>query len=229
MLASLSGCKLIRGKKSLKINGVNVKEYSIVCDTEGLDYNMRAAEYIRDSIKKVTGRELEIIDDAEAESEREIVVGETSRQISKELNKETEGVQFSMLAKDGSVALEGDYFVIAAAAYYFVDTYVKSGSVEIDNGVSVREPIVKEARNFIMLIGDGMGVYQTKLFDYMTDRADFSDGEDEFYGYMLPYRGFSRTNSYSGTTDSAAGGTALATGYKTINGYVGIDKNGKEL
>ena len=229
MIASLSGCKLIRGKKSLKINGVNVKEYSIVCDTEGLDYNMRAAEYIRDSIKALTKHEIAIVDDAEAESEREIVVGETSRQISKELNKETEGVQFSMLAKDGSVALEGDYFVIAAAAYYFVDTYVKSGSVEIENGVSVKEPIVKEARNFIMLIGDGMGVYQTKLFDYMTDRADFSDGEDEFYGYMLPYRGFSRTNSYSGTTDSAAGGTALATGYKTINGYVGIDKNGKEL
>lgn len=229
MIASLSGCKLIRGKKSLKINGVNVKEYSIVCDTEGLDYNMRAAEYIRDSIKALTKHEIAIVDDAEAESEREIVVGETSRQISKELNKETEGVQFSMLAKDGSVALEGDYFVIAAAAYYFVDTYVKSGSVEIDNGVYVREPIVKEARNFIMLIGDGMGVYQTKLFDYMTDRADFSDGEDEFYGYMLPYRGFSRTNSYSGTTDSAAGGTALATGYKTINSYVGIDKNGKEL
>lgn len=229
MIASLSGCKLIRGKKSLKINGVNVKEYSIVCDTEGLDYNMRAAEYIRDSIKALTKHEIAIVDDAEAESEREIVVGETSRQISKELNKETEGVQFSMLAKDGSVALEGDYFVIAAAAYYFVDTYITGKNVDIEDGVTVREPIVKEARNFIMLIGDGMGVYQSKLYDYMTNTADFSDGEDVFYGYMLPHSGFSRTNSYSGVTDSAAGGTALATGYKTLNGYLGIDKDKNEL
>jgi alkaline phosphatase len=46
---------------------------------------------------------------------------------------------------------------------------------------------------------------------------------------MFPYMTFARTNSYSGVTDSAAGGTALATGYKTCNKYVGLDKNGNEL
>jgi alkaline phosphatase len=91
--------------------------------------------------------------------------------------------------------------------------------------ISIHQPIVKEAKNFIMLIGDGMGVYQTQLFDYMENSYDFSDGENIFYGYMLPYLGYSRTESLSGVTDSAAGGTALSCGYKTINEYVGIDKD----
>ena len=42
-----------------------------------------------------------------------------------------------------------------------------------------------------------------------------------FYGYLLPNIGFSRTNSLTGVTDSAAGGTALATGNKVNNGEVG--------
>jgi alkaline phosphatase len=90
-------------------------------------------------------------------------------------------------------------------------------------------PIVKEAKNFIILIGDGMGVYQTRLFEAMENNRKYSDGEDIFYGYYLPYFAYSRTNSLSGTTDSAAGSTALATGYKTKNRYVGIDINREEL
>lgn len=230
MLFSLSGCKMIKRMfKTFKINDVSVKKYSIVCDMESLDYNVRAAEYIRDSILEVTGRELKILDDSEAEGKHEIVVGETSRQISKDLEADTKGVQFAMLSNGESVALEGDYFVIAAAAYYFADTYVNGKDVDLPDGVTVKEPITKEAKNYILLIGDGMGLYQTKLFEYMTNSSDFSDGESEFYGYMLPYLSYSRTDSYSGITDSAAGGTALATGYKTYNSYVGLDKDGKEI
>ncbi len=240
MLLSLSGCKLFNklfGKDeptntlrtAMNFNGVSITEYQIVCDKEGLDYNVRAAEYIQSAINNVTGYSPAIVDDSEAIKDREIVVGETSRDISKDLNEATVGVQFSMLTKGGTVALEGNYFVIAAAAYYFVDTYVKAGDVNIADATLVRNPIVKEAKNYILLIGDGMGVYQTMMHEYMTDTSDFSDGESIFYGYMLPYLGFSRTNSYNGTTDSAAGGTALATGYKTKNGYVGLDKNGNEI
>ncbi|MBO7150744.1 MAG: alkaline phosphatase, partial [Clostridia bacterium] len=176
-----------------------------------------------------TGHTLAIVDDENASAARQIIVGETSCELSEELDEVLEGVEFSMLAKDGSVALEANYFAIAAAAYYFVDTYVKGEDVEIEDGTVVREPITKEAKNFILLIGDGMGVNQTLLFNYLPDTTDYSDGEKAFYGYMLPYQGFSRTNSFSGITDSAAGGTALSTGYKTLNGYVGLDKDGREI
>ena len=226
MLLSLSGCKRF---EDMSINGVSITEYQIVCDKEGLDYDLRAAEYVRGSIEQLTGTALEIVDDAEAVGAHEIVIGKTARQISAEVNTELSGVEFSMLAKGGNVALYGNYFVVAAAAYYFVDTYVKGGDVEILDGALTRTPIVKEAKSYMLLIGDGMGKNQTLLHNYLEDTTDYSDGEDLFYGYMLPYHGYSRTDSFSGTTDSAAGGTALATGYKTLNKYVGIDKDGNEL
>ena len=236
MLLSLSGCKLLKKltakdpmHTAMNYNGVSIKEYQIVCDKDGLDYNVRAAEYIQNAIKNVTGYAPAIVDDSEAEKSHEIVVGETSRQISGELNQAMQGVQFSMLTKGGKIALEGNYFVIAAAAYYFVDTYVKAGDVEIADTTLVRNPIVKEAKNYILLIGDGMGVYQTQMYSYLTDNSGFSDGESFFYGYMLPNLGLSRTNSFSGITDSAAAGTAMATGYKTENKHIATDRDGNEL
>ena len=209
------------------INGVSLGEYTIVYDEQGLDYNQRAAEYIRDKALEKYNLKLEIIDDDKEKKANEIVIGETSREISNLLNAETEGLQFSVLANDGSIAFEGDYFVIAAAAYYFIETYASGDAqaLTISETASVHEPIVKEAKNYIMLIGDGMGVYQTLIFDYMENNIDYGDGEDIFYGYMLPYIGYSRTDSLSGTTDSAAGGTALACGIKTYNEYIGRDEN----
>ena len=213
------------------INGTDLSNFTIVYDHDGLDYNQRAAEYIKNEIFARYGLTLEIIDDDSTQRANEIVVGETSRPISTSLEAPTHGLEFAIFASDGSVALEGDYFVIAAAAYYFMDTYASNdgAAVSIPETASIHTPIVKEAKNFILLIGDGMGVYQTRLFEYMENNCEFGDGEDIFYGYMLPYMGYSRTNSLSGTTDSAAGGTALACGTKTYNKYLGLDGNKNEI
>lgn len=209
------------------INGASLSEYTIVYDEQGLDYNKRAAEYIKSKALETYNVELTIIDDDAEPKEHEIIVGETSRELSSLLNAETEGLEFSILAGNGSVALEGDYFIIAAAAYYFVETYASGDgeTVTIEESSSVHQPITKKANNFILLIGDGMGVYQTLLFDYMENTIDYSDGEDIFYGYLFPNVGYSRTESLSGITDSAAGGTALACGIKTYNEYIGRDKD----
>jgi len=217
------------------INGVPLEEYTVVYNPGDVDYSKRAAEYISEQIKERTSVELDVKMDIEASYKHEIVVGETSRDISIELDADTESTQFAILANDDHIALEGDYFIIAAAAYFFVETYVTGEyfDAQIPKEVSIHEPIVKEAKNFIFMIGDGMGIYQTLLFDVMDvpqsgDKA-YSDGEDVFYGYLLPNQGLARTNSLSGTTDSAASGTALATGYKTKNGYVGKDKSKKDI
>ncbi len=229
-LAVLTSC----GKKYAKaptINGVSLKEFTIVYDFDGLDYNKRAAEYIKDLVSLRYGLNLAMVDDDAAPSTNEIVVGETTRPISALLDAETEGFEFSILANGGSVALEGDYFVIAAAAYFFMQTYAYwDGQVSvIPESVSIHEPIVEDPKNYIMLIGDGMGVYQTRIFDYYEGDCNFSDGEKLFYGYMFPNIGYSRTESLSGITDSAAGGTALACGYKTYNKYLGLDENKNEI
>lgn len=81
------------------------------------------------------------------------------------------------------------------------------------------EPKVK---NVIYLIGDGMG------FGAVTTLLLT---EDEPTGFEeAPVIGLSETcsaNNY--VTDSPAGGTALATGTRTNNGYVGVDPDGNQL
>ncbi len=214
------------------INGEKLKDYSIVYSDEDLDYSKRAAEYIQSQILARTNLELPLIEDsAEPVGQNEIVVGNTEREISNKLDAETEGLQFAIMADGCDVALEGDYFIIAAAAYFFIETYVPEADFKanIPEEAKVHSPIVKEAKNFILLIGDGMGINHTKSFEFMENNVEYSDGEDIFYGYYLPYQGLSRTNSLSGVTDSAAGGTALSCGIKTYNGYVGRDKDMNDI
>ncbi|MBQ8413844.1 MAG: alkaline phosphatase [Clostridia bacterium] len=223
---SLISCGAFGASNS--INGESLKDYSIVYSEEDHDYSKRAAEYIQSEILARTKINLPLIEDSEdAVTENEIVVGNTERAISEKLNAETVGLQFAILADQGDVALEGDYFIIAAAAYFFIETYVPTADYDatVPEEVKVHSPIVKEAKNFIMLIGDGMGINQTKMFEYLENDREYSDGEDMFYGYYLPAQGQSRTASLSGVTDSAAGGTALSCGIKTINGFVGRDEN----
>lgn len=83
--------------------------------------------------------------------------------------------------------------------------------------------VAKDPKNIIILIGDGMGINQVQA-GYtrngghlnMTDRC--------------PYSGFRRTNSANKyTTDSAAGGTAIACGKKTNNGTIGMTPDGNPL
>ena len=247
MLLSVTSCGLISGgdvtehptpdsgdngvKPIPALNGANITEYTIVYDTDGLDYNKRAAEYIRDTLNARFDVQLPISDDDEPENAHEIVVGETSRPISRELDEETNGFEFAMMTKGGSVAFEADYFVIAAAAYFFLDTYLidSDHNFVTEPGATTHQPIMKEAKNYIILIGDGMGVNQTKIYEYLEDTSEYSDGESGFYGYMFPYQGLARTSSYSGVTDSAAAGTALATGYKTYNKQLGVDKDGNAV
>ena len=222
-------------QKQKYLNSVSIDEYIIVYSREDLDYSKRAANYIKEQVKLHTGFELEVSLDTDGPFAHEIVVGETSREISDTLEADTEGLEFAIYADDSHIAMEGDYFIIAAAAYFFIETYVinEVADAQIPKEISIHEPIVKEAKNFILLIGDGMGVNQTRLYEAYDVAAEgdkaYSDGEDIFYGYLLPYQGFSNTNSLSGTTDSAAGGTALATGYKTFNSRIGKDKDYNDI
>lgn len=81
------------------------------------------------------------------------------------------------------------------------------------------EPKVK---NVIYLIGDGMGFGAV---------SSLLLSEDEVTGFeQAPVIGLSETCSADNyVTDSAAGGTALATGTRTNNGFVGADPQGNQL
>lgn len=99
-------------------------------------------------------------------------------------------------------------------------------------GCPSRESVPNAARNndasvidsggpppkIILLIGDGMGEGQLNAASY------FKAGEPNSLAlYDLPVQGRMSTASPSGTTDSAASATAMATGALTWNGTVGLD------
>lgn len=74
----------------------------------------------------------------------------------------------------------------------------------------------KKPKNVIMLIGDGMGV--AHVFAGLT-----ANGGHLFLENFKQV-GFSKTQSSNNyITDSAAGGTALSSGYKTYNGAIGVN------
>lgn len=78
-------------------------------------------------------------------------------------------------------------------------------------------------RNVIFLIGDGMGVGQLSAAEYVN-------GQESLSISSMPYKALVTTYSESAfVTDSAASGTALATGYKTNNGRISMSTSGETL
>lgn len=74
----------------------------------------------------------------------------------------------------------------------------------------------KAPKNVILMIGDGMGFAQVTLA-----RISLPDGSTSLSMDSMKYGGFVKTHSANATvTDSAAAGTALATGHKTNNGMI---------
>ncbi len=85
------------------------------------------------------------------------------------------------------------------------------GKADAGTPVPSRAPIV------IVMIGDGMGREHVEAA--RRERPLRMDG--------LPRLGEVVTSSLSGITDSAASATAMATGEKTFNAWVGIDRRGE--
>jgi alkaline phosphatase len=80
----------------------------------------------------------------------------------------------------------------------------------------------KPAKNIILLIGDGMGLAAIHA-GLIANHGDLNMAK-------FRYIGFSETAAAdAGNTDSAAGGTAMATGYKTNNRYIGMGPDDQKI
>ena len=76
----------------------------------------------------------------------------------------------------------------------------------------------RKSPNIILLIGDGMGLSQISAGMYSNN----NNTALEYFEYI----GLSKTAAFNKlVTDSAASGTAMASGVKTLNGVIGIDSN----
>lgn len=88
---------------------------------------------------------------------------------------------------------------------------ISCGESEKNDGIILKN--VTQAKNVILLIGDGMGPEQIRA-------GELFKGE-KLAMQKFPYMTKVQTRSVTGLTDSAAAATALATGTRTSNGYVG--------
>ncbi len=80
----------------------------------------------------------------------------------------------------------------------------------------------KKPKNVIFIIGDGMGIGARDICSYLHHGK-----KGGLFMESLPYAGLVTTHSSnSSVTDSAASGTALATGFKTSNSRIGVSPNG---
>ena len=79
-------------------------------------------------------------------------------------------------------------------------------------------------------IGDGMGVNQVLGTEMYQSELKGEIGVTPLLFTQFPYATVAHTfSSSNGVTDSAAAGTALATGNKTKNGAIGVDKDMAEV
>ena len=76
----------------------------------------------------------------------------------------------------------------------------------------------------ILFIGDGMGQPHVEGAGYYLYGA-----KGTLRMESMPYQGTIRTSSLSGITDSAASATTMATGIKTYNTMLGLDRDGVEV
>lgn len=218
----------------IAIAGVDIREYQVVVP-KGCDlYTYYAGINLADFVKTNAGISLKVVTDDEPETEYEFLIGKTNRAASATAPAMSAG-QYVLGAVDKKIVMQGDSYLVGAGVGVFLNDYVKpygvSGEQDIKNLPTTLSAqtytFATEAKNAILMIGDGMGHNSVNLA--------LANGLNEFVAQRLPYVGKAVTKSQSvidgkaSFTDSAAAATALATGYKTTNGYLGVTKTNKSV
>lgn len=211
---------------SISIGGVALTNYKIVYPKNSDLITYYTAVAMADYLYDNAGIKLEVIDDTEAESQYELLVGDTNRAESN-IGITLAADQYSLSISGTKVVMQGDYQMAGAAASTLINNYFYADGKEIDVTNLPTAPAAasftfKEATSGIMMIGDGMSAVH---FAAAVDTGVIP----EFLADRLPNKAECTTASYSvlhmgkNYTDSAASATALSSGYKTINGYLGMN------
>ena len=221
----------------LSVSGVPLSKYTIVYP-DGADKTDKITYYIAvnlyDYLLNNAGIKLNMVSDKTAESEYEILVGNTNRGASRAADVITLASDEYFLFQNGKkIVMLGNSYMLGGAASALVNKYfVSRGTNEavditLPTAATPAKFTFQKATSALLLIGDGMG------FEHV--QAGIAAGLNEFVAEKLPYKSSCITASQSvldGTaeyTDSAAAATALATGHKTVNYYVGKKADGTNV
>ncbi len=213
---------------TVNIDGVNIRDYNIVIPENADLSTAAAAEQFSEWFRVNAGYPIGIVTDSVPETEYEILIGNTNRAASKtDLKPDASKLEYVLYKSGKKVVALGDSFMVGGgigAITRQISRTGKEATVDVTVPTEARIETFKfdTAQNAILMIGDGMG------FNHI-DMSLENIENNKFIAADLPNKGEAKTDSLSGTTDSAAAGTALSTGYKTRNGYLGVDGSGKTL
>lgn len=211
---------------SIKIDGIDITDYKIVIPEQADIYTQQAANVLTDYIKVNLGISLPVITDTTSEASYEILIGNTNRAASN-TGIALKDKQYLIKFKNNKLVLQGNEMYIGSAIGELINTYMEpyKDDLNITKLPGEAKAITftgfpEKANNAILIIGDGMG------FNHINATLDNTSLEF-FTAFKLPVQSKAQTySSSSSVTDSAASATAIATGYKTINGVIGLNANG---
>ena len=102
------------------------------------------------------------------------------------------------------------------------ETFINEAIHEVTVVPDQTAKVGQQPKNIILMIGDGMGTTQLT--------AGYTANGGNLYMTGMPFSGFVTTQSADDyITDSAAAGTAFATGERTYNGAISVDVNKNPL
>ena len=115
--------------------------------------------------------------------------------------------------------------VLALSACETIKSPLATASSSVNTIAELQTP-----KNIIMVIADGMGPAYTSSYRYFNDDPLTEHVEETVFDRLLVGSASTYPARISGVvTDSAAGATALATGFKTYNGAIALDVNKKSV
>ncbi len=218
----------------IMINGVDVREYVIVVPSLDDVFSYYTALNIADYVMYKTGVAPRIADDDEGTYEYEILIGDTNRS-EDDLSHELAEREYAYAVIHNKLVLRGYGVYVGAGFGEAVARELdgnKNAPVASLSGLPEKLSVKKysspeSAESVILMIGDGMGLNHIEAAMYEV--IECFEAESFTSEGRSVTRSLSVIRGNASVTDSAAAATAMATGTKTINGYIGKDGAGKDL
>ncbi|MCG7419430.1 alkaline phosphatase [Macrococcus epidermidis] len=109
-------------------------------------------------------------------------------------------------------------------------TVIPFNAPTADAATAKKATCSKTPKNVILMIGDGMGISQLGAYRYYKDNEKTPGLDKIFFDqYLVGSQLTISDDEKLNITDSGAAGSALATGVRTYNGAISVDKNKKPV
>lgn len=226
LIVTLSFCSC-KKEGVTTVNGVPITEYTVIYKSGDM-LSQYAAQVFADRLKEIENFEIPILPDSEGISENEILIGDTNRNEDSITDITMQNDEYAVFCRNKKIVLYANGYMVGGAANELLNRIEKDNKVKLSSKIAPQKYKFESPKNVILMIGDGMGVNHIE--------AAKQNGMPYFASEQFDNVGFVTTYSYSVSpmntavaTDSAAAATAMATGVKTQNGYLGIDYLGKSI